>query len=228
MLRSAHSASKSIGTVTMRSRRLTRCRPRATAAMNTQIHSASAIPHRDRKSGDCHSITCDRISLRDSSSIGNRTSDTPYGLMNDTRNPMTAPVAIDALAPEPRRRAVDPPADEVQPQVREPERERAVDVDPEPHQHRDHDHRVTAHERVRHLDDPQEHEEEEQAEHERPLRPEREHAQERDAALIAERRAACSGTAAARAGRRAHRPPRRRGRRTRGCRTRRTCGSRPP
>ena len=55
MLRVAQSASSTIGIVTIRSRRVTRWRPRASAHAYTASHTANAMPQRSRKSGDCHS-----------------------------------------------------------------------------------------------------------------------------------------------------------------------------
>ena len=61
---------------------------------------------------------------------------------------------------------------EVERQVRETEREAAVHVRPQPEQHRQHDERVPSDDAVRHLDHPEQYQEEEHADQERPLRPE--------------------------------------------------------
>ena len=164
-------------------------------------------------------MTCERISPRESSSIGNVTSSTPYGLTNDHRERDRGAGEEAALAARPRRRTVDPATEEVQPEVREAELRTMPCTLAHSHISTGHHHeRVATDDAVGHLDDPQQHEQEEHADDERPLRPEGEDAGERGDGEPA-RHAAGRARAGARGGTRGSRCRRRRDRRTAGCRT---------
>ena len=112
MLRMAQNARNSMGTVTTRSRRVTRWRPRASATTYTTIQIPSAMPQRLRKSGDCHSMMCDRMSPRDRSSIGNVTQlERRTGSTNAATNADRRPDEQASLSPAQRRCTVEPAAE---------------------------------------------------------------------------------------------------------------------
>ena len=141
---------------------------------NTTIQMPSATPHDLAEVGrlpldDVRQDVAARQQLRS----GTCTSPTPYGFTNTA-----------AKRDRPRRRAAarSRPSHGGAPSTQRPSRcspryanpsaKRAVHVRPQPEQHRHDDERVAADEAVGHLDDPEQHEEEQHADQQRPLRPE--------------------------------------------------------
>ena len=126
-LRSAQNARNSIGRVTIRSRRHsvapTRERPR------TRRSTARGPSQILRKSGERHSMTCDRMSPREQFDRERHELDA-VGVHEHRREADRRADEQQPFAPVPRPVAVDPAPEQVQREVGEPELERAVRVRP--------------------------------------------------------------------------------------------------